>query len=298
MTDHYENTIQRLELVKDEESPSEQEINTQSTADSKLEERSPVIPIKSNVVQESPKAEEESLSITTNEDESSQKPLVTDQNYGQYPQFRHLDYLQHQHSVGRRFRRQTVALNNWPVQIPFAPQSLGYNLRPQNSNMYLPTQYLPQGHPVPLYPYPPSYIPQEYVARPLAAQYQAHSYTTGTPTSFVATTGMHQGLSPSAQPHIDKSTSTKAAADRPYRSKQVRKHQCKKCGGLFLRPSALKVHFRIHTGERPFPCPFEDCPRNEKGKPFSVLSNMTRHIKISHGGCKFVPGHDKAASLA
>jgi uncharacterized Zn-finger protein len=80
---------------------------------------------------------------------------------------------------------------------------------------------------------------------------------------------------------------------RPYeqplavgRRQQKKKHKCELCGGYFLRPSTLQTHIRTHTGERPFPCPFPDCPRDRHlpGRAFGVESNMTRHCKTCHKG--------------
>jgi len=56
------------------------------------------------------------------------------------------------------------------------------------------------------------------------------------------------------------------------------KHKCF-CGASFERPSALRAHNRIHSGDRPFECPLPSCPRN---KGFSVESNMTRHVRAVH----------------
>jgi hypothetical protein len=66
--------------------------------------------------------------------------------------------------------------------------------------------------------------------------------------------------------------------------KPVPKHICETCGRPFLRPSSLETHYRKHTGERPFPCPFPGCKRAEPNNGFSVQSNMKRHLTQIHKG--------------
>lgn len=56
-----------------------------------------------------------------------------------------------------------------------------------------------------------------------------------------------------------------------------RPHTCSYCGKRFSRPSALKIHLSMHTGEKPFICPESGCHRS-----FSVRSNMSRHVRIVH----------------
>lgn len=50
--------------------------------------------------------------------------------------------------------------------------------------------------------------------------------------------------------------------------------QCTICGKICSRPSTLKTHYLIHTGDTPFKCMFEGC-----NKAFNVKSNMLRHMK-------------------
>ncbi|QLG71310.1 hypothetical protein HG535_0B03490 [Zygotorulaspora mrakii] len=50
--------------------------------------------------------------------------------------------------------------------------------------------------------------------------------------------------------------------------------QCPVCGKICSRPSTLKTHLLIHTGDTPFKCTWEGC-----NKSFNVKSNMLRHLK-------------------
>ena len=67
------------------------------------------------------------------------------------------------------------------------------------------------------------------------------------------------------------SNSAKASKSAMIRTKRT----CSICQKVFNRPSALKTHMFIHTGEKPFVCEWPGC-----GKKFSVRSNMIRHSKI------------------
>lgn len=50
--------------------------------------------------------------------------------------------------------------------------------------------------------------------------------------------------------------------------------QCPICGKICSRPSTLKTHYLIHTGDTPFNCTWPNCK-----KSFNVKSNMLRHVK-------------------
>ncbi|KAG0670518.1 hypothetical protein C6P45_002260 [Maudiozyma exigua] len=52
-------------------------------------------------------------------------------------------------------------------------------------------------------------------------------------------------------------------------------HECNLCGKRFQRPSTLETHMNVHSGEKPFSCPFLDCK-----KLFNARSNMLRHLKM------------------
>ncbi|GJE97221.1 C2H2-type zinc finger protein [Phanerochaete sordida] len=66
-----------------------------------------------------------------------------------------------------------------------------------------------------------------------------------------------------------------AAQDDAYAK---RKYVCETCQKRFLRPSSLKAHTVVHTGDRPYACPFPGCT-----KRFTSKSNMKRHHQ-THGG--------------
>ena len=53
------------------------------------------------------------------------------------------------------------------------------------------------------------------------------------------------------------------------------KYHCNICGKRFKRPSSLSTHMNIHTGNKPFNCPFDNC-----SKSFNAKSNMLRHYKL------------------
>uniref|UniRef100_A0A1A8BEP9 Zinc finger protein 526 n=1 Tax=Nothobranchius kadleci TaxID=1051664 RepID=A0A1A8BEP9_NOTKA len=58
--------------------------------------------------------------------------------------------------------------------------------------------------------------------------------------------------------------------------KRPKAHQCPICGKLFVSSSAVTLHQRVHTGERPFPC--QVC-----GKRFRQSTHLREHLRTHSG---------------
>ncbi|OBZ78725.1 Zinc finger and BTB domain-containing protein 38 [Grifola frondosa] len=82
--------------------------------------------------------------------------------------------------------------------------------------------------------------------------------------SGAASSSNEGGESPQAPPA--------APQDQAKNSKEKKTHNCWMCHKSFDRPSTLRKHLLVHTGEKAFAC--ETC-----GRRFSVASNLNRHAK-------------------
>ncbi|SCU89494.1 LANO_0D05160g1_1 [Lachancea nothofagi CBS 11611] len=57
--------------------------------------------------------------------------------------------------------------------------------------------------------------------------------------------------------------------------RRVSKRQCPQCHKVFSSFTAVQAHALVHSGHRPYRCPYPDCT-----KTFNVKSNMVRHYKL------------------
>lgn len=58
--------------------------------------------------------------------------------------------------------------------------------------------------------------------------------------------------------------------------KSKNNYPCTLCGKVYVRKSDFAIHFRTHTGERPFTC-------SVCAKSFAKNSHLTRHVKTHTG---------------
>lgn len=68
------------------------------------------------------------------------------------------------------------------------------------------------------------------------------------------------------------------SGDEGRENERVRKakHVCNECGKVFKRAHNLKIHGRLHSGDKPYGCPFAECDKEFRWKS-SIVSHINWH---------------------
>lgn len=103
------------------------------------------------------------------------------------------------------------------------------------------------------------------------------AYDSGSKRPLIPTKSMHQ-LPETKEFNIYKFTN-------PKTKRQMSLLECDHagCHKYFRKWHNFFDHLRIHTGERPFSCPFEECQIT-----FTQKSNLTKHMTNFHSRSKLV----------
>lgn len=149
------------------------------------------------------------------------------------------------------------------IQVPSGPLNLAPT-SPGRRVVSVGTSIASSGHPAQLLSCPavphPSFNPSLLIPDSTSNRGQNSHYPIAIPTSIGKPPAMH---SPNFGP------SSQVANGKP-------KHMCKVCGKVFKRAHNLKIHGRLHNGDRPYGCPFPNCDKEFRWKS-SIVSHVNWH---------------------
>jgi len=110
-----------------------------------------------------------------------------------------------------------------------------------------------------------------------AVSFTSNNTSTSHPSETLETQGHTNQVEPhNYTMHMSQPNSSPVSPARTV--EKSRNHTCTVCGREFTSRSNLKVHLRLHRGDKPFKCPH--C-----GKSFTQSGNFNRHLR-AHSGIK------------
>ncbi|KNF06653.1 hypothetical protein PSTG_00527 [Puccinia striiformis f. sp. tritici PST-78] len=174
-------------------------------------------------------------------------------------------------------RRPTSSANSGPAYSPYSNLSVQIPLGSNSYGHHSHTHH-PDGSVLPWAPsvdsVRDSVSPYSRPGRQPSGSHAGHHAPSSTPFAHSLRNGQlmsspHYPSNNNAAHHHQASTMQYNAQGRPLA------YMCNTCLRAFDRPSALQIHERSHTGERPFPCPWNGCV-----KRFTTHGNMVKHSRV------------------